>query len=99
MQREIDELKRELHHAQQKCLPPNSELSFEKADDASYRQRSRTPPSESFSYDEEYHRKRRYKSSPRNGLGNDAMNKALSQISKSRFTRNIEDASLPRRFH
>ena len=27
------------------------------------------------------------------------MNKALSQISKSRFTRNIEDASLPRQFH
>ena len=27
------------------------------------------------------------------------MNKALSQISKSPFTRNIEDTSLPRRFH
>ena len=27
------------------------------------------------------------------------MNKALSQVSKSPFTRNIEDASLPRRFH
>ena len=27
------------------------------------------------------------------------MNKALSQISKSPFTRNIEGASLPRRFH
>ena len=96
MQREIDELKRELHHAQRKCLSPNSELSSEEADDASYRQRSRTLPNESFSYDEEYYRRRRYKSPPRKGLGNDAMNKALSQISKSRFTRNIEDASLPR---
>ena len=27
------------------------------------------------------------------------MNKALSQVSKSPFTRNIEGASLPRRFH
>ena len=33
------------------------------------------------------------------GLGNNAMNKALSQISKSPFTRNIKDAVLPRRFH
>ena len=51
------------------------------------------------SYDEEYYRKRRYKSLPRKGLGNNVMNKALSQVSKSPFTRNIEDASLPRRFH
>ena len=56
-------------------------------------------PNESFSYDEEYHRRRRYKSPPHKSLGNDAMNKALSQISKLPFTRNIEDASLPRRFH
>ena len=56
-------------------------------------------PNESFSYDEEYHRRSRYKSPPHKGLGNDAMNKALSQISKLPFTRNIEDASLPRRFH
>ena len=27
------------------------------------------------------------------------MNEALSQVAKSPFTRNIEDASLPRRFH
>ena len=27
------------------------------------------------------------------------MNKALSQVSKSPFTQNIEGASLPRRFH
>ena len=96
MQCESDELKRELHHAQRKCLSPNSELSSEEADDASYRQRSRTLPNESFSYDEEYYRRRRYKSLPRKGLGNDVMNKALNKISKSPFTRNIEDASLPR---
>ena len=99
MQREIDELKRELRHAQRKRLPPNSKLSSEKVDDASYRQRPKTSPSESSSYDEKYHCRRRYKISPRKGLGNDAMNKTLSQISKSPFTRNIEDVSLPRQFH
>ena len=82
MQREIDELKMELRHAQRKRLSLNSEMSSEEADDASYRQRFRTTPNESFSYDEEYHRKRRYKSPPHKSLGNDAMNKALSQISK-----------------
>ena len=40
-----------------------------------------------------------YKSLPRKGLGNDAMSKALNQISKSPFTHKIEGAKLPRRFH
>ena len=99
MQREINELKRELRHARRRHSSPNSELSSKETDGASYRRRSRTLPSESFSYDEEYHHRRRYKSPPRKCLGNDAMNKALSQVSKSPFTRNIEGASLPRRFH
>ena len=99
MQREIDESKRELRHARRRRSSPNSELSSEETDGASYRRRSRTPPNKSFSYDEEYHHRCRYKNPPRKGLGNDAMNKALSQISKSPFTRNIEDASLPRWFH
>ncbi|XP_030964098.1 uncharacterized protein LOC115985277 [Quercus lobata] len=99
MQREIDELKRELRHAQRRRSSPNSEPSSEETNDASYRQRSRTPPSETFSYDEEHHHRRRYKSPPCKGLRNNAMNKILSQVSKSPFTRNIEDASLPRRFH
>ena len=76
MQRKIDELKRELRHAQRKRLSPNSKLSSEEADDASYRQRSRTLPRKSFSCDEDYHRRHKYKSPPRKGLGNDAMNKA-----------------------
>ena len=99
MQCEIDELKRELRHTQRRHSSPNSELSSEETNGASYRRRSRTPPSESFSYDEEYHHRRRYKSPPRKGLENDAMNKALSQVSKSPFTRNIEGTSLPRQFH
>ena len=78
IQREIDELKRELRHARRRHSSPNSELSSEETDGASYRRRSRTPSSETFSYDEEYHHRRRYKSPPRRSLGNDAMNKALS---------------------
>ena len=35
----------------------------------------------------------------RKGVGTDVMKKALSQISKSPFTRGIEKAKLPRRFH
>ena len=99
MQREIDKLKKELHHARQRHSSPNSELSSEEIDDATYKQRSRTSASETFSCDEEYHHKRRNKSPPYKGLGNNAMNKALSQVSKSPFTRNIEGASLSRRFH
>ena len=79
--------------------PSNSDISSEGEEDACYKRRSRTPPSESFSYDEEHHHKHRYKSPPHKGLGNDAMSKALNQISKSAFTRKIEGAILPRWFH
>ena len=99
MQREIDELKKELRRTRRKHSSPNSELSSDETDDATYRRRSRTPPGENFSYDEEYCHRRRYKIPPLKGLGNDVMNKALSQVSKPPFTQNIEDVSLPRRFH
>ena len=99
MQREIDEMKKELRHAQRRHPSPNSDLSSEEIDDATYRQRSRTLPNDTFSYNEEYRYRRKYKSSPRKGLGNDVMNKALSQVSKSPFMQNIEGVSLPRRFH
>ena len=99
MQLEIDHLKKKLRHAQGKRGPSNSDISSNDGEDASYRRRLRTPPSESFSYDEGHHYKSRYKSSPRKGLGNDAMSKALNQISKSPFTHKIERARLPRRFN
>ena len=95
MQKEIDNLKKMLRHTQRKQTPSSSDISSNDEEDASYKQRSRTPPSESLSYDEKYHHKRRYKSLPRKGLGNDAMSKALKQISKSPFTRKIEGAKLP----
>ena len=99
MQLEIDQLKQKFRHALRERTPSNSDISSEGEKDASYRQRSRTPPNKSFSYDEEHHHKRRYKSPPRKGLGNEAMSKALNHISKSPFTRKIEGVGLPRQFH
>ena len=48
MQREIYKLKEELRYAWQRHSLPNSELSLDETDDATYRQRSRTPPNETF---------------------------------------------------
>ena len=95
MQLEIDHLKISLHHEQRKRGPSNSDFSSDDEEDGSYRRRSRTPLSESFSYDEDYHHERRNKNSSSRGLGNDAMSKALNQISKSYFTRRIEGGRLP----
>ena len=99
MQLKIDHLKKKLRHARRKQTPSNSDVSSDDGEDASYRRRSRTLPSKSFSYDKEHHHKHRYKSPPRKGLGNDIMSKALNQISMSPFTCKIEGARLPRRFN
>ena len=61
--------------------------------------RSGTPHNESYSCEEEYSRKRRRRSPSARGVGTNVMKKALSQISKSPFTRGIEKAKLLRRFH
>ena len=73
MQGEIDQLKKKLHHAQRKQTPTPSDSYSDDEKDSGYRRRSRTPPSESFSYEEEHHSERRCKSPIHNGLGNDAM--------------------------
>ena len=86
MQCEIDELKKELRRARRRHSLPNFKLSFDETNDTTYRRRSRTLLSETFSYNEEYHHRHRYKSPSRKGLGNDVMNRALSQVSKSPFT-------------
>ena len=99
MQREIDDLKRQLRRAQWKQSPPSFDVSFNDEEDTIYRQRSRTPPSESFSCEEEQLHKRKRRSLSRRGVGTDVMKKALSQIFKSPFTRGIEKAKLPKRFH
>ena len=100
MQRAIDELKKKLRRARRRRSSPESESSSEDTNDATYRQRSRTPPSETFSGHEEYSGRRHKNKSPAHkGLGNKAMNEALSQVAKSPFTRRIEGASLPRQFN
>ena len=99
MQLEIDDLKKQLRQAKQKQYPSNSDVSSNDEEDTIYRQRSRTPPSEFFSCEDEYFHQRKRRNPFHKGVGNDVMKKALSQISKSPFTQRIERAKLPRRFH
>ena len=96
MQLEIDHLRRRLCHERQRRTPSDSDLSSDDDGDGSYRPRSRTPPSESFLYDEDRHYKRRSKSPSREGLSNNAISRALNQIFKSSFTHRIERGKLPR---
>ena len=63
MQREIDDLKKQLRRAQQKRSPSSSDVSSNDEEDTIYRQRSRTPPSESFSFEEEHLHRRKCRSS------------------------------------
>ena len=49
--------------------------------------------------EEEHHRERICKGPTHRGLENDAMSKALNQISKSLFTHRIERATFPWRLH
>ena len=98
LQLEIDHLKRKLHHEWQKQTPSNLNFSSDSENDGSYRRRSKTPPSESFSYVKDNHHECRNRNSSSKGLGNDAMSRALNQIFISLFTRKIEGGRLPRRF-
>ena len=79
LQQEIDDLKKKLRRAQQKRPSPGSGTSSD--EDNEHRRRSRTPPSETFSYEEEQPCKRSHKSPSYQGLANDAMSKALDRIS------------------
>jgi len=98
LQLEIDRLKRKLHHKWRRRTPSNFDFSFGDEGDGSYRPMSRTPSSESFSCDEDYHWERKNRSPSRKGLGNNAMSKVLNQISRSPFTHRIEGGKLPRQF-
>ena len=95
MQREIDDLKRKLYHAQKRQSCSKLDMPSDDENDDDYRRRSRTPPNETFSHEEEHYQKRRHRSPSPRGLGNDAMSKALDQLSKSPFTHHIEGAILP----
>ena len=69
MQLEIDHLKRKLHHERQRRTPSHFDFSSDDEEDSSYRHRSRTPPSESFSYKEEYHHERKDRNKSSRGMG------------------------------
>ena len=97
LQQEINNLKKKLRRAQPRRPSPSPDTSDE--EDNEYRRRSRTPPSETFSYEEEQPHKRDRKSSSYKGLANDAIRKALDRISQSPFTHRIEEVELPRLFH
>ena len=98
LQLEINHQKRKLCHQRRKRTPSISDSTVDDEKDRSYRRKLRTPPNESFSYDEDVHHERKNISSFSKGLGNDAMSRALNQISKSPFTRKIEGGRLPRLF-
>ena len=87
MQREIDNLKKQLRRAQQKRSPSNFDVSSNDEEDTIYKKRSRTPPSEFFSCEEENLHRRKCRSLSCKGIGTDVMKKALSQISKSPLDR------------
>ena len=78
MQLEIDQLKKKLRHAWWKWTPSNFDVSSDDEGNVSYNRRSRTPPSKSFSYDEEQHQEHRYKSPLCKGLESDAMSRVLN---------------------
>ena len=96
MQQEIDDLKKKLRHAQRRRSPSSSDISSNDEQDGNYKQISKTLPSKIFSYEDEHHHRQKHKGSSSRGLGNDAMSKALDQISKSPFMRKIKMARLPR---
>ena len=96
MQLEIDRLRKMLRHKRQRRIPLDFDPSSDDDRDGGYRSRSRTPLSESFSYDEDRLYERRSKSPSRKGTGKDAISRALNQISKSSFMCRIEGGNLPR---
>ena len=78
--------------------PPGIDTPLDDENEDVYKQRSRTPPSETFSHEEECHQRRKRRSPSPKGTGHDAMSRALDQFSRSPFTRRIEGAAFPRRF-
>ena len=85
-----------MHNEDNPPLGTDTPLDDENDDD--YKQRSRTPPSETFSHEEERHQKRKRRSPSPRGMGHDTMSRALDQLSRSPFTRRIEGATLPQQF-
>ena len=62
LKQEIDDLKKKLRRAQRKQTPSSSNFSSNDDGDASYKKHSETPPSESYSCENEHSHKRRRRS-------------------------------------
>ena len=98
MQLEIGHLRKKLRREQRRRTPSNSGSSSIDGRDGSYRPRSKTLLSESFSCDEDNPHERRDKDLSCKSLGNDVMSRALNQIFRSPFTHRIEGGKLPWQF-
>ena len=95
-------LRRQTRIRQDRTPSPNQHLSTRS--DGNYQPRSRTPPSESFMSSSRHtsgwkHYCNKSRTPPRRGQGHDAMGKALLQISRSPFSRCIEQAKFPCHFN
>ena len=89
-----------LRHARRRRASFEFESSSGDTEDVTYRQRSRTLPSETFFGGEEHSSyRRKSKGTSCRGLGNKAMNEALNQVAKLPFMRRIKGTSLSRRFN
>ena len=106
LEKKVERLHQRLHRRTRirEDRTPSLDQYSSTGSDKSYQPRSRTPPSESFtslsrhsSGRDRYHKKSR--TPPRRGQGQDAMGKALLQISHSLFSQRIEQAELPCRFN
>ena len=105
LQQEIKRLRSKLRRRERERRSPSPLPSdgSRGSRDRLYHRRSRTPSSESYSTST--HKDKWEKSSydrekmpSHHGMGNNAMSKALQQISKSPFVRRIKKARLPHRF-
>ena len=98
MQREINDLKRKLRLAQRRQSPlAQTHLSTTKTM-TTIGKGPGPPPSETFFHVKEPHQRHERRSPSPKGLGHDAMNRALDQLSRSHFIRRTEGAALPWRF-
>ena len=73
LQREIEDLKKKFRRTQRKQTPSSFDVSSNDEGEDSYRECSKTPPSESYSYEEQYSHKRRRKSSSGRRVGTKVM--------------------------
>ena len=105
LRREMDHLRRQIRQNQRNRWSRSLTMSSAYSSELEWRRcrRSGTPPSETeIDSFEGLHRERqhcrRHGPIPRRNRDREAMSKALSQISKSPFTRQIKRTKLPKRF-